>query len=135
MPFVWSKDIETGNTQIDNEHKELLQNINSLLNACRQGKGRDEILKTIGFLKNYTATHMSHEESLQRINNYPDYVNHKKLHDHFTKSVNNLEKLFEKEGTSVVLIGEINQQIGTWFVQHIKTEDVKLAKYLAERDV
>lgn len=134
MAFAWSKDIETGNFTIDTEHKELLLKIDNLLSACNQGKGREEILNTIQFLKNYTATHLAHEEELQRCSKYPDYVNHKRLHQNFTDTVNRIEKKLKEEGSSVVLVGEINQQIGTWFISHIKTEDMKLAKHLAQSE-
>ena len=39
----WTKDLATGVNEIDDQHKELLKNMNELLVACRHGKGRDVI--------------------------------------------------------------------------------------------
>ena len=50
MAFTWSKDLETGNAQIDKEHQELIQATNQLLDACAAGKGRSELGKTMDFL-------------------------------------------------------------------------------------
>ena len=38
--YELTKDLETGNWIIDNEHRELLQAVNKLLDACGEGKGR-----------------------------------------------------------------------------------------------
>lgn len=133
MAFVWTKSIETGNKVIDSEHKELLTKINDFMNACSQGKGRAEIMTTLQFLKKYTATHFSHEEELQKNSGYPDYIKHKQLHREFNQSVDKIEKKFLAEGATIAMVGEINQNIGNWLIAHIKNEDIKLGKYLAEQ--
>lgn len=103
------------------------------MNACSQGKGRSEILSTLNFLKTYTDTHFSHEEELQQKSNYPDYIRHRQLHKEFNRSLNKIEHKFLTEGASIAMVSEINQNIGNWLVGHIKTEDIKLSKYLAEK--
>lgn len=133
MAFTWTKNIETGNQLIDSEHKELLNKINDFMNACSQGKGRGEILNTLNFLKKYTATHFAHEEELQQKSNYPDYTRHKQLHNEFNRSIAKIEQKFLAEGASIAMVSEINQNIGDWLIRHIKAEDIKLGKYLAER--
>lgn len=132
MAFNWSKDMEVGNTLLDSEHKELLAKINDFMSACSQGKGRSEILNTLQFLKNYTKTHLEHEEELQRKSGYPDYQNHRKLHQKFVDEVNRLEKQFSQSGESIVMVGEINLHLGNWFISHIKNEDTKLTAYLKD---
>lgn len=133
MAIIWSKEIETGNQLIDSEHKELFAKINAFLEACSQGKGRAEILNTLEFLKQYTAIHFSHEEKLLRESGYPDYTRHKQLHVLFNQSVDKIEKKFKAEGATIALVGEINQNIGNWLVAHIKAEDMKFGKFLAEK--
>ncbi len=133
MTFTWSPDLETGNTQIDMEHKELIRAINDLMQACAKGKGRDEIAHTMQFLQNYTHTHFSHEEELQQRYAYPDRMNHKRYHTAFLTVVDGLAKKLHKEGPSIVLVGEINMQLGQWLVNHIKQEDRKVAKHLKGR--
>ena len=130
MAFAWTKDLETGNAQIDAEHKELIQASNHLLEACAVGKGRSELARTVDFLSQYTKTHFSHEEALQLKYRYPDYVNHKKYHAAFVQTVENLAQRLKAEGPTVQLVGEINKQLGGWLINHIKSEDAKVARHI-----
>lgn len=130
MAFTWTKDLETGNAQIDAEHKELIRAINNLITACSAGNGRNELNRTMDFLEQYTKTHFQHEQTLQLQSGYPDYANHKKYHEGFIKVVDNLSARLKSEGASIMLVGEINRQLAGWLVNHIKNEDVKVARHI-----
>lgn len=131
MAFTWSKELEIGNVQIDEEHKELFKAINNLLGACAAGKGRNELSNTIEFLSKYTKTHFRHEEALQMRYNYPDYENHKKYHETFVKEVEDISARLKNEGPSITLVGAINMKLGNWLIRHIKSEDIKVAKHIS----
>ena len=73
------KNLESGNILIDQQHKQLIDAINNLLQACSTGKGRAEIAKTTKFLYDYTQKHFRDEERLQMQYRYPDYPNHKDI--------------------------------------------------------
>ena len=60
MAFTWTKDLETGNAQIDREHQELIRALNDLFAACSVGNGRSELSRTLDFLEQYTKTHFQH---------------------------------------------------------------------------
>lgn len=133
MVYKWTDDLLTGSTQIDNEHKELIKAINDLLEACSKGKGRTELEKTVKFLSSYTKTHFAHEEFLQIKSKYPDYNNHKKYHQHFIDTVENINKKLLENGPSIVLVGEINSKVANWIINHIKKEDVKVAAHIRKQ--
>lgn len=130
MTYQFTKDLETGNATIDSEHRQLIQAVNALLNACSSGKGRAELEKTTRFLSDYTSKHFSHEEMLQKQSHYPDYVNHHRYHEEFKKVVADLTRRLEKEGPTITLVGQVNTAIGGWLVNHIKQEDKKLAAHI-----
>lgn len=130
MAFTVTQDLITGNTQIDKEHVELFKMINDFMEACSQGKGRSEIMETVKFLRNYTNHHFGYEETIQKQHSYPNYPTHKAFHDKFNRSMDNIVKELEKDGVSITLVAKINQEIGSNLIAHIKTEDVKLAKFL-----
>jgi len=130
MAYKWSNDLQTGNMQIDTEHKELIKAINNLLEACNGGKGRAEIEKTVNFLSSYTKTHFRHEEVLQNKYNYPDYNNHKKYHQSFIDAVESIREKLLANGPSIVLVGEVNSKVGNWIINHIKREDTKVAEHI-----
>lgn len=133
MAYKLTDDLLTGNMQIDTEHKELIEAINDLLDACSKGKGRAELEKTVNFLSSYTKTHFAHEEALQIKYNYPDYDNHKKYHKHFVQQVESIHKKLQTDGSNIALVGEINIKVGNWIISHIKKEDAKVAEYIKNK--
>lgn len=135
MAFTWTNDLATGNYLIDSEHKELIRIIGNLLDACSRGQGRDEMLKTVQFLEQYTQKHFSDEEMLQRQHNYPDLQNHLRYHAEFRATVQKLSQRIKTEGASVALLSEINQNVAFWFTNHIRMQDTKVALFLKEKGV
>lgn len=130
MTITWTPDLATGNITIDTEHKELIRMIGNLMDACSSGKGRTEMVNTIRFLNDYTTKHFSHEEELQRRSQYPDLNNHLRYHAEFRKTVQDIATKIEKEGASVALLAQINQNIGVWFTNHIRMQDKRVAEHL-----
>ena len=130
MAFAWTREMETGNAQIDAEHKELIQACNNLLAACAAGTVKEKLSQTVDFLKQYTQTHFRHEEGLQIESGYPDYENHKKYHEALMNMVDDLSNRLKIEGPTLQLMGEINKQLGIWLINHIKTEDTKVARHI-----
>ena len=43
MRYEVTQDLVTGNALIDSEHRQLFAAVNDLMDACSQGKGRDQI--------------------------------------------------------------------------------------------
>lgn len=130
MAFAWTREMETGNAQIDIEHRELIQVCNNLLADCAAGTEKEKLSQTIEFLKQYTQAHFRHEEGLQIESGYPDYKNHKKYHEALMNVVDVLSNRLETEGPTPQLLGEINKQLGIWLINHIKTEDAKVAQHI-----
>ncbi len=130
MAYEFTKDLETGNALIDSQHRELIAAVNGLLDACGHGKGRAHLAESAKFLSDYTAKHFTDEERLQVQSKYPDYVNHKRYHDMFKKTVADLTRRLNAEGPSVVLVGEMNTALVGWLINHIKREDVKVAAHI-----
>ncbi|MDR3161580.1 MAG: hemerythrin family protein [Spirochaetaceae bacterium] len=130
MDYSWDKSLETGNEMIDSQHKQLIAALNSLLEVCRAGKGKEELAKSLDFLNEYTIKHFFEEEQLQQKYEYPDYPNHKKLHDNFKAVVRDLRVKLIMKGVSDELIAEVKASVGDWLVTHIKGQDVKIAAHI-----
>lgn len=130
MAYQWTTDLETGNNSIDTQHKQLIEAINSLLDACASGRGRAELESTTKFLYEYTVKHFSDEEKLQQASGYPDFANHRKYHEEFKKVVLDLCTQLRNDGATVVLIAKVNTAIAGWLINHIKREDVKVAAHI-----
>jgi hemerythrin len=130
MAITWNPALETGNPVIDAQHKELIKAINNLLDACQQGQAKDKAGPTLDFLISYTKKHFAEEESLQLRSNYPDFQNHRKLHESLLKTVSELAAEMKNSGPTPVLVNKLVRNVGDWLVSHIKKEDAKVAAHI-----
>ena len=130
MMYNWDKSLETGHMRIDDQHKKLIKTLNELVTTTEQNKGKDEIVKVVKFLADYTVTHFNAEEKLQEIYGYPDYQKHKEIHEKFKATVAEFSKRLNKEGPTPELMNAIISGVGNWLVTHIKGEDIKMAAFI-----
>ena len=130
MAFTWSDNLATGNKLIDDQHKQLVIATNNLMDACKSGQGQAHLDSTMRFLIDYTRKHFGDEEKLQQQYHYPDYPNHKKLHDTFKSSMEELAKKLKSEGPTATLTIKISSSVGEWLIHHILNEDKKIAAYI-----
>ena len=130
MAYTWTNELATGNATIDTQHKQLVTAINDLLDACLSGQGRSKLNTILDFLIDYAAKHFRDEEKIQQQYNYPDFANHKKIHEAFKADVAMLAKQFYSEGPTVSLVGKVNSFLGAWLVNHIKYEDLKIGRHI-----
>jgi hemerythrin len=135
MAYQWDSSLETGHELIDNQHKQLVSMVNNLLDACRSGKGSQEIAKTMDFLTGYTIKHFMDEEKIQIKYNYPDYLVHKRYHDEFKVMVGDLTRRLIREGPTEEFINEVSFRIGDWLLNHIKGDDFRMAAYIKAQDI
>jgi hemerythrin len=133
MGYKWDSSLETGHEKIDNQHKQLVATLNSLIDASQQGKEADEIFKTLDFLTGYTIMHFSTEEKLQIQYNYPDYLVHKRYHDEFKTTVTDLTKRLISEGPTEEMIELVTTTIGNWLLNHIKGDDFRMAAFVKSK--
>ena len=119
--YQWTKDLETGNVTIDSEHKELIREINTLLDACAKGKGRSEIKKTLDFLSDYVSRHFAHEEKEMQAKGYDSYDSHKAEHEKLVAVCADLQKKFHAGSAEVT--DEVGQMVKGWLDHHIPTFD------------
>lgn len=126
----WDDSLYTGNTKIDNQHKELIQRIGQVLTACQERKGAEIVNGTLDFLGSYVVEHFSDEEKLQKQYNYPDYENHKKLHEKFIADFTELRNQFNNDGSTLTVITKLNRILVQWLMKHIIIEDKKIATYI-----
>ena len=124
MPLMnWNDNLSVGVSAMDNQHKVLMDLINSLNEAMGMGKGRDEMSKTIAGLKEYTQKHFAEEEAYLERFNYPDLAIQKAAHKQFVDKIIALEEEVQanKVGTALAAM----QFLRTWLTDHIMGKDKK----------
>ena len=134
MVYQWDVSLETGYEKVDKQHKQLVATLNSIIEASRDGKGSDEIFRTLDFLTSYTVMHFSDEEKLMVQYDYADYLVHKRYHDEFKVTVGNLTQRIVKEGPTEEMIRIVTTAIGDWLLNHIKGDDFRMAAYVKSKE-
>lgn len=125
--MTWKDDLSIGVPAIDHQHKMLCDAIDRLLDACKGGKGREEIISTMSFLEQYTVRHFHDEEILHQQVGYTKIAEHKALHDEFIVEVKKLKQELIKDGATIVNVGKVNTLVIAWLFNHIKKVDSELA--------
>ncbi|NLA57725.1 MAG: hemerythrin family protein [Firmicutes bacterium] len=130
MAIKWTPNLAIGIEKIDEQHKVLFERINALIEACNQGKGKDTVAGLITFLKDYVVFHFRDEQQIMLDHKYPQYAEHKKLHDRFVESLNELNKELEEQGPGLALVLKTNRIVVDWLINHISKVDTQLAAYI-----
>lgn len=124
----WKSSLETGHAKIDEQHRALVEALNNLHTAMKQGKGKDELSRTLSFLKNYTVEHFRMEEELMDRYQYPGVIEHKGIHGSLVSQVTELCIRYEEGRTALTL--PVMDFLEGWLIDHIQGEDVRLAQFL-----
>ena len=134
MAYQWDSSLETGYEKVDNQHKQLVAAVNNLMDASAKGRGDKAVLETLDFLTGYAVKHFADEEQLQIDYEYPDYLNHKRLHDEFKAVVGNLTKRVMEKGPTIEMIDIVSSTVGGWLLNHIKGDDFRMAAFIKAAD-
>lgn len=127
----WDQRLETGHARIDEQHKALVESLNDLHRAMKEGRGKDEVGRILVFLRDYTVSHFRMEEELMARHGYPQAPAHQKIHADLVAQVKDLVDRFEK-GTGTLTMPVMTFLEG-WLTNHIQGEDFRLVQYLKSR--
>lgn len=120
--FEWNDSFLTGNAEIDHQHKVLIDHVNKLYDAMMEGKGKEQLGKTLAALADYVNYHFKTEESLFETIAYPQKQHHLQEHRVLGEQVLKLTELF-KTGRGF-LSTETLHTLTAWVQNHILTEDM-----------
>lgn len=126
--FQWKDEYNVGNAEIDTQHKRLFQLAGELHAAMTAGKGNKALGDTLNSLIEYTKHHFACEEKLMQKFQYPEYAEHKALHDDLTARVLEFQRDFESGKTAMGL--ELSQILKDWLGHHVGETDQKVSTFL-----
>lgn len=131
--ITWTAAMEVGVKKVDEQHKELVDQINKLHSAMMERRGAEIVGSTLEFLKNYALTHFSTEEGLMRVYGYPNYEAHKKFHEDFKVDFLKLAKEISDNPHSSIVVLQMENRLSNWLVNHIKKVDKETFAFLASK--
>jgi hemerythrin len=120
-------------TEIDKQHKKLIELINDLHDAMRVGQGKAVLEKTLNELVSYTKTHFGYEESLMQQFGYSNIIEHKGEHDRLTAKVVEMQKQYH-DGKLVITM-EVMGFLKQWLNVHILDNDKKYTSFFNAKGI
>ena len=132
MHVEWSESLATGVPEVDEQHKELIRQLNLLNDAMSEGKGKEKIGGMLQFFLDYSKRHFKKEEECMQQYRCPAAEINKAAHAQFLVSFSGLQSRFQAEGASEGLVLELRQRVSEWLVRHIQGVDSQLGKAVQE---
>jgi hemerythrin len=133
MVIRWDPALVMGVPEIDRQHKEIFLRLDALLQAIRGGSSREEVGRTLAFLREHVATHFKAEEALMREAAFPGTATHRVEHERFASDLDLLAKEHSRDGASPSLVLRVSGRVSEWLREHIHRADRELAGYLRAR--
>lgn len=124
--LTWTPDLDTGIETIDAQHKQIVDYINQLHDVQQTGS-RDETIKVMDGLVNYTATHFADEEAMLEKAGYPLTEAHKGVHVRF---VDKVSKLYAEHVAGLDTAEDLLNLLEGWLFTHIRLNDMAYVETL-----
>lgn len=129
----WGEELEMGIHEIDEQHHMLVDILNEFYEAIHEHKGTETCERILERLADYTRIHFAVEESMMRLLDYPDYQEHKRLHDELIETLKDLTVKFASGKKSVNF--ELIHFLRMWLTKHIQESDMDYTAYFLARGV
>jgi hemerythrin len=123
----------TGIDEIDRQHRELFERIATLLQAARERRGRQEVVRTLEFLGSYAVDHFASEERMMEAEGYPRLEAHRAEHRQFVRELEVLRLELKSEGPTSLFVIRVGNRVTEWMREHIYRTDLLLAEWLRTR--
>lgn len=120
----WKDDFSVGVAEVDYEHRELIELINSLHATMQNGATGDHIIATLGEIFAQIAAHFALEEKMMRVRRYPSLAEHKQDHETLLDDLRDIMDEVEYDG--VFDESQLASDLERWFSDHFRTHDAKL---------
>ncbi|MBI9044727.1 MAG: hemerythrin family protein [Anaerolineaceae bacterium] len=131
--ITWNENLSVNIQEFDQHHKKLIDMINNLHQAMKQGKGKDVLEDILKGLVEYTDFHFKTEEEYFKKFNYPESRQHIQEHNAFVKKVVDFVDTFKKGDLGLSI--EISSFLSDWLKTHINGTDKKYSTFLNDKGI
>jgi hemerythrin len=125
--FDFEAEFRLGIEEVDSEHVKLvdmLNQVHELLGAGDKDAARKFFTET---LSAYVGEHFAHEEKFMQSIGFPQLEDHRKVHENFKKSFQELKPQIEQADEAA--FRKAMSDAFTWIITHIGKTDRKYAAY------
>jgi len=139
MPLItWDDSIALNISEIDNQHKQLVNIINEMFDALKDARGNEVIDDILKRLVDYTNYHFMTEERYFDQFRYSESEHHKEEHRYLVEQVNEFKKAYDRgeikrDGSDSILSVDLWSLLKNWLINHIQVSDKKYAPLFKEK--
>ena len=130
MPIEFDPVLLVGVDEIDDQHRELFRRIGALLDASRNRRSREEVVRLLEFLGSYVVDHFASEEQRMELAAYPRAAGHRAEHRQFVKELEVLRHELKSEGPTNLFVIRVGNRVTEWLREHIYRTDRSLGEWL-----
>ncbi len=124
----WNETYSVGNTEMDNQHKQLINIINKLFDSFKEGNAQEISSEILEEMIEYANFHLNSEEKLLYKFDYPEKENHEILHNEFRNKTEELKSMILENSEDAHY--NLMDYLKKWWTNHILVEDMKYSKFL-----
>jgi diguanylate cyclase (GGDEF)-like protein/hemerythrin-like metal-binding protein/PAS domain S-box-containing protein len=126
----WREEWSSGNTTIDEQHREILEKSSSLITLLYSQAQPEKILGQLDNLLTFIISHFKNEEQIIGELGYPDTEQHVQIHETLVAKTLNFKTCFlKRELQATAFFSFIIDEV---VLEHMIKEDVKFFPYLKE---
>jgi hemerythrin len=127
--FDFDKEFRLGIDVIDTVHVKLVDMLNEVHSLLSEGKKEEARRYFAVTLSSYVNEHFANEEKFMESIGYPQIAEHKKIHENYKKSFQEL--IPQIESIDETAFRNALSDSFTWIISHIGKTDRKYANFLA----
>jgi hemerythrin len=120
----------TGVDEVDRQHREMFARVGALLEASRNHRSKEEVLRMVEYLGTYAVEHFAAEERQMDRTGYARAEAHRQEHRQFAKELEVLRHELATEGPSVLFVIRVGNRVTEWLREHIYRTDRLLGEWL-----
>jgi hemerythrin-like metal-binding protein len=127
ISLEWREEWESGSTEIDRQHRELLEGANRLIYMSMSGSKHEEMVKLLDLIIEHAVMHFNYEEELLAKIRYPDLEAHARIHKNLAGEAMRLKKSFHEGNIDAsAFFSFIADKI---ILEHMLTSDINYYEY------
>jgi hemerythrin len=130
--FTWDQKLETGITEIDEQHRLIFRRADAVLEAVAAGEAGPEVKRTIQFRADYASLHFETEERYMRAAGFPEADAHAEIHARINRRIIEVAGEFNAHGASQALVADVDAMMRGWLTMHIMEKDRAVADWIQQ---
>jgi hemerythrin len=129
--LIWNDSLSVGVPEIDEQHKQLVQMLNQMIEADDTSVRSEVISDILTRMTEYADYHFTTEEAYMQAYSYPEYEAHRDQHVEFMRKTAQLALAamdYDKQVPE-----ELLTYLKDWLITHILQSDMKYKPYFVDK--